>query len=96
MHGFHNRGELPVPFWAKKLANLYYPIRVEGRNKTKRRLYYRLVAAEKLRLAEAGIEQELINAVCRYLSDLKVVSGRRVMNLIQNPSPQSSIRFYRF
>lgn len=35
-----------IPHWAVRLNNYYWVIRNEGRNKTKRRMYYRLVAAE--------------------------------------------------
>lgn len=35
-----------------------------------RRKYYRKVDKEKLRLAEAGMCQECIRIVCRYLSTL--------------------------
>ena len=43
------------PYWAGRLRNYYWVIRNEGRNKTKRRMYYRLVAAEKLRLTPVTV-----------------------------------------
>lgn len=57
-----------LPLWSGRLMNLYFVIRVENRNKTIRRRYYRLVEAEKLRLAEGGHCQECIRLVCRTLS----------------------------
>lgn len=41
--------------------------------------FYRLVAAEKLRLTEVGIEQELIDAVCRYLTVMSAISAGRIV-----------------
>ena len=79
----------------KKLSknNLYWVIRNQGRNKTKRRMYYRLVAKEKLRLAENNIDQDLINATCRYLADFKIVHGLKMYSLIQSPKPQQPLQF---
>jgi hypothetical protein len=94
LQGFHNRGEYAPPEWSAKLANYYWFIRVEGkRDKAKQRRYYRLVSKEKLRLAELNIDQELIEAVCKYLSSLTVVSGRRMNDLMVSAKPQMVIEF---
>lgn len=60
-----------LPDWSENLRHLYWRIRVEGRNQAIRRKYYRKVEREKLRLAEMGISQIKIAAVCRYLSNFK-------------------------
>jgi len=80
-----------LPEWSDKLKQYYWIIRVESRNKVKRRRYYRYVAKEKLRLVELGIDQELLNAVCRYLCDYKAVSGRNLEQVIANPPAQMSL-----
>jgi hypothetical protein len=76
-----------------QLKHYYWVIRVEGRDKAKRRRYYRYVAKEKLRLAEMNIEQDLINAVCKYLSSLKPTHGERFNSLLLTPSKQISFNF---
>lgn len=80
-----------VPLWASKLKQLYWVIRVERHSRVKRRRYYRYVLKEKLRLVEMGYEQELVNAVCRYYCELSIVSGRRLEQVMANPSPQQSL-----
>lgn len=94
MHGFHNRGGEDLPEWAGLLTNYYYRIRVEGRNKVLRRKYYRYVAKEKLRLAEIGIDQRLIIAVCRYLVNFNVVSGNKVKQLMMTEPRQLTFDFW--
>jgi hypothetical protein len=68
IYGFRHQGGFELPGWAMQLKHYYWVIRVEGRDKVKRRRYYRYVAKEKLRLAEINIDQELIIAVCRYIA----------------------------
>ncbi len=81
------------PLWSGRLTNYYWVIRNEGRNKAKRRMYYRLVAKEKLRLAEQNIDQELIDAVCKYLCTYAIVCGRRMQDLMVNVPKQRSFDF---
>jgi hypothetical protein len=89
MHnGFHNRGGEDLPEWSGLLTNYYWRIRVEGRNKALRRKYYRYVAKEKLRLAESGIDQTLILAVCRYLVNFKTTNGIKVKQLMNTEPKQ--------
>lgn len=57
MYGVHSRGGADLPEWSGLLVNYSYRIRVEGRDKVKRRRYYRYVAKKKLRLAEIGVDQ---------------------------------------
>lgn len=45
------------------------------RNKTLRRAYCRKIAVEKLRLAERGINQDKIAAVCCYLINKECMRG---------------------
>ena len=92
--GFHNRGGHDLPDWAGILISHYWRIRVEGRDKVKRRRYYRYVSKEKLRLAEMGIEQDLINAVCRYCIKLDVVSGNKMAGLLSSPPKQLAFDFF--
>ena len=82
------------PKWSAGLTSLYWHIRVEGRDKAKRRKYYRYVAKEKLRLAELGIDQELIEAVCRYLCRMDRSSGERMLQLMQQARPQLAFKFH--
>ncbi len=51
-----------------KLMNLYWFIRYHRKKNIKRR-YYRYIAKEKKRLHEAGVDNEEIRLLCRYLSD---------------------------
>ena len=64
-----------IPSWAVCLSNYYVSVRVNRRNATLRRRYYRLIEVEKLRLAELGINQKKILAICRLLSNEKCVRG---------------------
>jgi len=66
-----SRNYVDLPEWATNLRQLYWVIRVEGRIESKRRRYYRKVEKEKLRLAELGVNQTKISAVCRYLCSFK-------------------------
>lgn len=49
---------------------------------------YRWIAKEKLRLAELNIDQELIEATCRYLSSYNVISGNKMVELMNRPVMQ--------
>lgn len=94
MRGFHNREHYDTPEWAATLTSHYWRIRVEGRDKVKRRRYYRYVAKEKLRLAETGVSQDLIKAVCRYLVKLDIVSGVKMTQLMSRPPVQLVFDFH--
>ena len=85
MQGFHQRGEFDPPEWANNLKNYYWFIRIEGRDKAKRRRYYRKIEKEKLYLAENGVEQDAIRAVCRYLSTLSKTSGIKMKEELNKP-----------
>lgn len=93
MQGFHHRGEFDPPEWANNLKNYYWYIRNEGRDKAKRRRFYRLIAKEKLKLAENGIDQELINAMCRYLCDLKPIHAQKVQEIEEKSIIQLRLKF---
>ena len=84
-----------LPKWAGRLSNYYVVIRVEGRNKTLRRRYYRLVEREKFRLAVLGIDQQQIIAVCRYLSSLNnsLNGSKRQAQLMHEAQLQLSFEF---
>ncbi len=82
-----------IPEWANNLANYYVAIRVDGRNRTLRRRYYRFVELEKLRLAMLGIDQQQIIAVCRYLSDLRKRKNEAAALAMNKISPQLSFDF---
>lgn len=83
----------PIPDWANNLANYYVCIRVDGRNRTLRRRYYRFVELEKLRLAMLGIDQQQIIACCRYLSGLRKRSNNRAAKAMHKENPQLSFNF---
>ena len=54
------------------LANLYWMLRYHRKwNEAKRRKYYRLIAGEKKRLKESGVDVELIRLACRSLANLR-------------------------
>jgi len=93
IYGFRHQGGFQQPEWAGRLTGLYWFIRVEGRDKAKRRRYYRYVAKEKLRLAEQGIDQELIRRVCRYLAGLNPNNGQQMHSLMIKPPQQLTFDF---
>ncbi|WP_148225268.1 hypothetical protein [Methylovorus sp. MP688] len=66
---------------------------MEGRDKAKRRKYYRLISKEKLRLAELGINQKVILQVCRYLSTLKIRDGLLIVDLLESTYVQLCLDF---
>jgi len=79
LNGLNNRGYVDLPRWAHSLYAPYWLIRVEGRNKAKRRKSYREVEKIKLDLVERGYCPELINAICRYLSNFRKSSAKEAM-----------------
>lgn len=95
MHGFRNQGVHRRPEWVSHdLYVWYWMLRVERPKGAKRRRLYRWIAKEKLRLAELCIDQELIEVTCRYLSSYSVVTGRRMLELMERPMMQTSFDFY--
>lgn len=80
-----------VPEWAHCLYAPYWRIRVEGRNKALQRKYYRKVEKLKLQLVESGHDQELVEAICRYMSTLKKTSANKLRYLLANPTPQQRL-----
>jgi hypothetical protein len=84
-----------LPHWAGRLQNYYVVIRVDGRNKTVRRRYYRAVEREKYRLACLGICQRQIIACCRYLASLsnRRNGSSRQAELMHYSSPQMAFDF---
>jgi len=66
---------------------------VEGRDKAKRRKYYRRVDKEKLHLVESNIGQELVEAVCRYLAEFNKKAGDRIVELLLEPPTQLKLDF---
>ena len=82
-----------IPDWANNLANYYVGIRVDGRNRTLRRRYYRFVELEKLRLAMLGIDQKQIIAACRYLSGLRKRNNYKASIAMHTIHPQLSFNF---
>lgn len=90
--GWDIRKSIDLPKWAINLTHLYWVIRVEGRIQAKRRKYYRLVEKEKLRLAELGVSQTKIAAVCRYLCSFKNASTLRTV--LAEPDYHLSLSFY--
>ncbi len=94
LHGFHHQGVDRRPEWVSSKLHLWYWIlRVERPKGAKRRKLYRWIAKEKLRLAELNIDQELIDATCRYLCSLSAVSGRHMLELMDRPVRQMSFEF---
>lgn len=91
--GFKPKGNFVLPEWAGTLKNYYWVIRVESRDKDKRRKYYRWIAKEKLRLVETGIDYELIKAVCKYLSNLGLQSEIRLIAIANEEKKQLKLDF---
>ncbi|MCB5187508.1 hypothetical protein LG200_05740 [Methylobacillus caricis] len=92
IYGFKDQGVDRRPEWANgKLHLWYFMLRVERPKSAKRRKLYRWIAKEKLRLAELNIDQELIDVTCRYLSSYSVVTGRRMIELMDKPVSQLSL-----
>lgn len=89
--GFNSSTYVELPSWANDLRHLYWVIRVEGRIEAKRRRYYRKVEKEKLRLAELGINQIKIAAVCRYLCSFK--NSNTLKRVLAEPEIQMSFSF---
>lgn len=90
-----------LPKWSKRLTNYYCALRVSKRNKALRRAYYRKIAVEKLVLAEAGINQEKIKAVCRYLVNQDCMRGANLKSCSDlagiwiKPDNQLVLRFHK-
>lgn len=82
---------LTLPDWARNLTNYYVVIRIDGRNKTVRRRWYRKVEKEKLRLAELGVHQPHIIAVARYLSTLNRTAGAKLQKELRELPKQLTL-----
>lgn len=89
--GWDDNKYVSLPDWSANLRHLYWVIRVEGRIEAKRRKYYRKVEKEKLRLAELGIDQIKIAAVCRYLCNFK--NANTLRRALAEPETQMSFSF---
>lgn len=83
-----------LPEWSNLLSNYYWVIRVEGRNRAKRRKYYRYVEKEKLRLSDLGVCQIQIKAVCLYLAGVRRQSLVKMLkNVLAAPHFQIPLNF---
>lgn len=91
---------MDFPEWAGTLTHLYCCLRVGKRNQTLKRMYYRKIEKEKLRLAELGINQQKIKAVCRFLVNQDCVRGSNSKTCFElfdvwiKPDIQLYLRFY--
>lgn len=94
MLGFQHRSIISLPTWSYKLSNLYYIIRVEGRDTSKRRKAYRDIQKEKLRLVEAGIDVLDVVAVCKYLVSLKQINADRLKRSITRDKKQLTLDLF--
>jgi|GEM_PF-5428252 len=94
IHGFRSQGVGIRPSWVSSNLHVWYFIlRVEKPKGSKRRRLYRFIEKEKLRLAEQNIDQELIKATCRYLATYNVVSGNKMIEIMNNPPKQMALQF---
>jgi len=93
LHGFKPQGGYVLPEWAGQLRNYYWVVRVESRDKSKRRRYYRYIAKEKLRLVEAGVDFNLIRAVCRYLCGFNSAAEKRLAEITNFKEKQLQLDF---
>lgn len=63
---------IPLPPCSNRLSNLYWLMRYYGcRDQARRRKLYRQIAAERIRLQEAGVDKELVRLLCRHLANLR-------------------------
>lgn len=87
------------PIWASRLTSMYVYLRIGRRNKALRRQYYREIQAEKLRLAEEGVNQEKIRQACRFLSSVACVRNyqcdhcRRIREFVMSEDSQLVLSF---
>ncbi len=94
MSGFQHRATSELPTWANVLQGYYWRVRVEGRDKTKRRRYYRYIRIERLRLVELGIELDEVEAVCKYLVSLKQINADRLHLILVGEPEQLRLDFF--
>lgn len=60
------------PPWSSDLRNLYWMLRYKRVwDSAARRRYYRKIERERKRLHEAGVDQEEVRLLCRYLANLR-------------------------
>jgi hypothetical protein len=90
---FKHRALAHLPHWANVLHLPYWRIRVEGRNRALRRRCYRIIEKEKLKLVEQGIPVEHVNAVCRYLVNLRETSANNLQQVLAEPILQMKLPF---
>lgn len=93
IYGFRHRATADLPQWAGVLHFPYWRIRVEGRNATLRRKCYRAIEKEKLKLVEAGIPIEHVNAVCKYLVNHRESSANNLKQVLAEPILQMKLPF---
>lgn len=93
IYGFKHRALTDLPKWANNLRFPYWMIRVEGRNKAKRRRYYRAVLKERIRLVESGVPIEHVDAVCKYLVSLRLSSADNLRKVLSEPAKQLNLPF---
>jgi hypothetical protein len=94
IYGFKPQPDVKLPDWASNLTNYYWFIRVEGRDKSKRRRYYRYIRKEKLRLVEQlHIEEETLDALCKYLVSFNKVSSEKLNFRLNNQTIQLQFNF---
>lgn len=91
--GFRHRAYADLPQWAGVLHYPYWRIRVEGRNATLRRACYRAIGRERLRLVEAGIPIEHVNAVCKYLVSHRQSNADKLTKVLSQPISQLLLPF---
>ena len=91
---FNPPATVKLPTWARGLSNMYWVIRVEGRDKAKRLRYYRKVRKEKLRLVESGLSFEVVDAVCKYLIRFNAVAGNKLLYQLEHENPQLCLNFF--
>lgn len=93
--GFNPQGVGRRPAWVSGDLHLWYWIlRCDRPCVARRRQLYRWIAKEKLRLAELCIDQELIDATCRYLSSYSAVTGKRMLELMDRPVSQMCLNLW--
>lgn len=91
--GFRHCATACLPHWAGVLHFPYWRIRVEGRNASLRRSCYRAIEKEKLRLVEAGIPIEHVNAVCKYLVSHRQSNADKLAKVLAEPIRQLAFDF---
>jgi len=82
------------PDWASEIIHHYWFLRyTRSFDSARRRKQYRLIAKEKKRLHEAGVEWELVRLLCRHMVNLKNINAEKRWWNAHQASLQNHLEF---